>query len=146
MMKDEVGGVLGVDRYSARGKTCDVVRHVGPLHEAVAQHHPVDAVAEIGDLAARRRGHEGVVRHLDGEQYDILVQHLVMPEVLRQAARGAGREGGEVYGGALRPQETPRRDRPEQLIDRQNSLLLALHDGEGNGCLYPHKACRGSRA
>ena len=59
-------------------------RHVGLLHEAVAQRHVIHALAEMATCARALGGDVGHVAVPHGEQNDPLVQHLVVLQVVQQ--------------------------------------------------------------
>jgi hypothetical protein len=74
--------LMGTPRSASGSK---VARHIGLLHEAVAQLDVVHALAEMADGGARVGRHVRFVGHHHGEQHDLLVQHLVVLEVVQQA-------------------------------------------------------------
>ena len=135
----EVGGAHRVDRDAALGERQQVAWHVGLLHEAIAQQDMVHALAEMADLGASIGRHVRLVGHLDGDQHDMLVQHLVVLEVVQQAARRVAREGGEIDRGALRAMDARGVDAGEQGFHRQRAFLLALRDGHAALVPGPHR-------
>ena len=99
--------------------------HVGLLHEAVACHHGVEALAQAPHLDTPRLGD---ARHVHGQhvhQDDALVQNLVVLEVVQQGERNGADVAGHEHRGAGDAQRRALHALEEGL-DRQRAALQLL--------------------